>query len=308
MTDLARLRSDLAAFAAAVGQPLTRWQSVALTLDRRTSVVVAPRQSGKSRALAVLALWWCYRHPDQRALLVSAGEDASKRLLAEAAGVAQRSPLLSGSVVDEMSGLLKLSNGSEVRSVSASEKAVRGWAVDLLLADECVQIDPDLLLSACLPTVAARPDGRIVLASSPGPSEGPFYDFAQSASESVQVSHWALEDATWIEPEVIEQAREQLPTAAFAREFEGRFTDAGDETIIPRDWITAAQKRTLPTGTVACGVDLARGGDESVCVRLEGARRSNPRHRKGQTSMDPLRRSATCANRPAQARTRRRPA
>src|SRR5207237_1540442 len=189
MTDLGRLRDDLSAFAAAVGQSLTRWQSEALTLERRTSVVVAPRQSGKSRALAVLALWWCYLLPNQRALLVSAGEDASKRLLAEAASVAQRSSLLSGSVVDEMSGLLTLSNVSEIRSVSASERAIRGWAVDCLLCDECVQIDPDLLLSACLPTVAARPQGRIVLASSPGPPEGPFYDFAQSESESVHVSY-----------------------------------------------------------------------------------------------------------------------
>ena len=84
MTDLARLRSDLSAFAAAIGQPLTEWQATSLKLDRRTSVVVAPRQAGRSRALAVLALWWCYRLADQRALLVSAGEDASKRLLAEA--------------------------------------------------------------------------------------------------------------------------------------------------------------------------------------------------------------------------------
>lgn len=271
MPDLRPLRDDLSAFAAAVGQPLTRWQSDALLLRHRTSVVVAPRQSGKSRSLSVLAAWWAFRNPGSRVLLVSAGEDASKRLLAEAASIVQGSALLSGSVTDEMTGLLSLSNGSEIRSVSASEKAVRGWTVDLLVADECVQIDPELLLSACLPTVAARAEGRIVLASSPGPPEGPFYDFATSESESVHVAHWALQDAVWIAPEVIEQAREQLPPSAFAREFEGKFTDAGDETIIPREWITAAQERTTtPTERVVCGVDLGRGGDESVFVRLDG--------------------------------------
>jgi hypothetical protein len=93
MTDLARLRSDLREFSLAIEQPLADWQAVSLALDRRTTVIVAPRESGKSRSLAVLALWRAYSHPDQHTLVVSAGESASRRLLAEAASVAIRSPL-----------------------------------------------------------------------------------------------------------------------------------------------------------------------------------------------------------------------
>ena len=66
-----------------------------------------PRQSGKSRSLAVAALWWAFRRGDQRVLVISAGEDASRRLLAEAAATAVRSPLLAGSVVDENAKRLK---------------------------------------------------------------------------------------------------------------------------------------------------------------------------------------------------------
>jgi hypothetical protein len=72
MTDLARLRSDLRAFSLAI-QPLAPWQPDSLALAHRTTVIVAPRQSGKSR-LAVLALWRAYSPPDQHALVVSAGE------------------------------------------------------------------------------------------------------------------------------------------------------------------------------------------------------------------------------------------
>ena len=158
MTDLATLRGDLRAFSLAIEQPLTDWQAESLTLARRTTAVAAPRQSGKSRSLSVLALRWAYRSPDQRVLVISAGEDASRRLLAEAAAVAMRSPLLAGSVVDENSGLLGLSNGSEIRSVPASERAVRGWTVDLLLVDEAAQVPDGLLLGAAIPTTAARPD------------------------------------------------------------------------------------------------------------------------------------------------------
>jgi hypothetical protein len=143
VTDLTRLRSDLRAFSRAIEQPLTDWQAESLTLQRLTTAVVAPRQSGKSRSLSVLALWWAYSRPDQRVLVISAGEDASRRLPAQAAEVATRSPLLVGSVVDENSGLLAPSNGSEIRSVPASERVVHGWTVDLLLVDEAAHVPED---------------------------------------------------------------------------------------------------------------------------------------------------------------------
>jgi hypothetical protein len=268
--DLRQLRRDLRAFSIAVGWPMTDWQADALALACRTSVVCANRQSGKSKSLAVLALHRAFASAGHRVLIVSAGEDASRRLLSEAASVATGSPLLSGSVLDSNAGLLTLSNGSEIRSVPASERAIRGWSSDTLLIDEAVQVPDDLIVSACIPTTAARPDARIVLTSSPGDPEGFFYDLCEGESENVHVARWSLEDCHWISPEVIEAAREQLPPSVFAREFEGRFTDAGDETVIPRQWITEAQARSIEPGPVVCGIDLARGGDETVAMRLAG--------------------------------------
>jgi hypothetical protein len=275
VTDLRRARTDLATFAAAIEQPLTEWQSAALALDRRTTVVVAPRQSGKSRSLSVVALWWAYGRPNQRVLVVSAGEDASRRLLAQAAAVAIRSPLLSGSVTDENSGLLTLSNGSEVRSVPASERAIRGWTTDLLLIDEAAQVDDDLILGAAIPTTAARPDARIVLAGSPGAAEGAFYTFAEQGEhgdEHVVTHRWRLADATWIGEHVVASARSALAPAQFEREYEGRFAETGlDERVIERSLIDEAQRRDLEPGAVLYGVDVARhGGDETVIVALRG--------------------------------------
>src|SRR3954451_9317970 len=168
MVDLAAARSDLGAFAAIVGVPLRLWQVGALRLECRTTVVVAPRQTGKSRSLSVLALHRAFRRAGLRVMIVSAGEDAARRLLAEIRSGATGSDVLRGSVVDETAGLLRLSNGSEIRSVPASERAVRGWTVDLLLVDETAQVEDELLLGAAFPTTAARPDARIVLAGSPG--------------------------------------------------------------------------------------------------------------------------------------------
>jgi len=276
-TDLQQAREDLRAFSTLIGHELAPWQAESLRLERRTSVIVAPRQSGKSRSLAVLALWWAYRRPDQRVLIVSAGEDAARRLLAEASRVAVSSPLLSTSVIDENSGLLVLSNGSEVRSVPASERAIRGWSTNLLLIDEAALVDDDLLLGAAVPTVAARAQGRIVLAGSPGAPEGAFYDYAESGlqgSEHVSTFRWSLVDAGWIASDVVAAAREQLAPAQFVREFQGEFSDVGaQERVVEREWIAAAQQRSLPPATdVVFGLDVARrGGDESVLLSLRGA-------------------------------------
>jgi hypothetical protein len=169
MTDLARLRSDLRTFSLAIEQPLADWQAASLALESRTTVVVGPRQSGKSRAASVVALHWTFRNPGARVLLISAGEDAAKRLLSMCADATVRSPLLGASVVDETTGELTFSNGSAITSVPSSEAQVRGRSVDLLVLDEMAQLEDELIRSAALPTTAARPNARILI-----PPDGPF--------------------------------------------------------------------------------------------------------------------------------------
>ena len=178
--DLVRAKRSIASFAELVGWPLTPWQAKALEFKARTTVIVAGRQMGKSRSLAIAAVFWAFRRSKQRVLIVSAGEDASRRLLATVREIVTGSPLLAGSVVDESAALVTLSNSSEIRSVPASEKQVRGWSADLLLVDEAAFVDEDLLLGAAFPTVSARPKGRIVLASTPRGALGAFYRSAMS--------------------------------------------------------------------------------------------------------------------------------
>jgi len=236
MPDVRTMRSSLAAFAVEVGRPLAPWQIRALALEARFSVIRAPRQTGKSRSLSVLALWRAFREPGHRVLIVSAGEEAARRLLAEVRAVALDSPLLASSVVDDHASLVTLANGSEVRSVPASERQVRGWTVDTLLIDEAAMVGEDLLLGAALPTTSARPDARIVLASSPLTTAGAFYDFVvrgEAGAEHVRAFRWRLEDADWITPSAIEAARESMSSLRFAAEFLGEWASGGD-LLFPR--------------------------------------------------------------------------
>jgi Terminase large subunit, T4likevirus-type, N-terminal len=271
----AELRTRLAVFAKATGLDLASWQVHSLALRKRMTVIVGPRQSGKSRGIAAKGLQWAFARPDQHVLAISAGEDASRRLLRVCADAADN-PLLGPSVLDEMAAELTLTNGSTIVSVPSSEAQIRGRSIDLLLVDEAEQVDPELLLSAALPTTAARPAARIVLAGSPGSPVGPFYEFAcagEQGDDHVETFRWQLEDATWIQPTVIAAARAQLPAAAFAREYEGRFADTeAQERVIAREWIDAARARTLePEGERVLGCDVARRGrDFSVVVEMRG--------------------------------------
>jgi Terminase large subunit, T4likevirus-type, N-terminal len=287
MPDVRELRSRLDVFAAEVGCALADWQVRALDLATRITAIVAPRQSGKSRSLAMLALWSAFRTPGYRVLIVSAGEEASRRLLAEVRRVATGSELLRGSVTDEQAGLLTLSNGSEIRSVPASERQVRGWTVDLLLVDEAALVPDDLLLGAAIPTTAARQDARIVLASSALSASGGFYDhvaLGEAGSEHVRTYRWRLADATWITPSAIAAARESMSELRFRAEYEGEFAGSADalfsRQVLERataDYRPLSLRELSGPARVLGGVDWGQTTDRSALVAI--ARLPDPERR-----------------------------
>jgi hypothetical protein len=207
------------------------WQLEAMACPTRQIVLISPRQCGKSRSLSILATWTAFRKPKQMILLVSAGEEAAGRLLRTIRDITTHS-LLAGSVVDETQHRVVLSNGSEIRSVPASDRQVRGWSVDLLIVDEAAFVSEDLLVSAALPTTAARPDAQIVLASSPWGDAGPFYSLAMQGmagtNPHISTFRWKLNDAWWISGAVVEAARATMSPLRFRAEYEGEFVTSGD--------------------------------------------------------------------------------
>ncbi len=274
--DLAR--RNVLAFAELAGWPMTRWQALALTLRKRITAIVAPRQSGKSSSLAIKAAQWAFRKPNQHVLIVSAGEDAARRLLADVKRLIADSPVLAGSVIDEMAGLVTLSNGSMIRSVPASERQVRGWTVDLLLVDEAALVSDDLLLGAAMPTTAARPNARIVLASSASVASGAFYNhvrMADAGSEHVAVHRWPLTQCDWISPSVIEAARESMSELRFRAEYEGEFA-SGADALFTRQSLEDATRPYVPDSLddlrgparVTAGVDWGASVDRSALCAI----------------------------------------
>ena len=103
-----RARDDVRYFARVVaGAELWPHQAEVAMSDARYRVILAGRRAGKSRILAVLALHAAVRRRGASVVIVSVGEVASLRVLADVAALAG-APLLRGSVVDELKSSVTL--------------------------------------------------------------------------------------------------------------------------------------------------------------------------------------------------------
>ncbi len=255
-----RLRESLRAFAdtvgpSTIGHSLTEAQERAFDLDKRHTAVIAPRQSGKSDALALLAAWHAFSAPSRAVLVVSASEDSARRLLGRVRVIGGHD-LLRGSVVDEQAGKVVLSNGSTIVSVSASERAVRGHTATLLVLDEAALIPDDLALSAALPTVAARPEAHVVACSTPFSTSGFFYDWCMGQSQHTAVRSWSVADAPWLTPTALAALRESLGEFRYRIEVECSWLGRVNGLFSPEDLLRATcDYRVLVGGTVSVGCD-----------------------------------------------------
>ncbi|MGH3276591.1 MAG: terminase large subunit domain-containing protein, partial [Streptosporangiaceae bacterium] len=228
--DVARSLENPAVFAEILcGEPLWPHQEVVACSAARYRVLCAGRQAGKSRLLAVLALHEAFTVPGSRTLVVSAGEDAAKRVLAEVAALALGSPLLAGSVLDESKSVLVLSTGSTVLSVPASQRQVRGWAIDLLIGDEA-GFWPQELWQAAEPVIIARRSSRVVLCSTPwGGGDHFFRKLWQRGMDrpdgQVAGWHWPSSVSPLVDKSLLAGIEERETPDYFAREYLAQWTD-----------------------------------------------------------------------------------
>jgi hypothetical protein len=212
-----------------VGQPLWDHQRDVLASPARYRLVTAGRQVGKSRSLAIGALHQAYAVPRSTTLVVSAGDTAAKRVLSDVATLAQNAPLLAGSVVDESTQVVTLSNGSVIRSVPSSMAQIRGWSIDLLILDEAGFIDDQIWRSA-EPAIVARPGSRVLASSSPwGAVDHWFRTLWRRGTDSPDAMyesfHWPSTVSPLVDQALVEHWRETWPETEFRREVLAEWTD-----------------------------------------------------------------------------------
>src|SRR4051812_29257079 len=124
---MSEFKLGVAAFADRVlGQPLWPHQQELVESEAFISVVAAARRVGKSTTAEILAIHTAFSTRNCKVVILSAAQDSSRRITE---GIAQRlnaSPATRGAVVDDFATRVTLSNGSEIISLPASQRQVRG--------------------------------------------------------------------------------------------------------------------------------------------------------------------------------------
>jgi hypothetical protein len=222
--------ADPAVFADRIlGTPLWDYQAEVAHSPARYRIICAGRQVGKSFLIARIILHEAATRANIVVLIVSAGEESSKRLLAECAAAARGA--LGGSVLDDNTMTLTLSNGSRIIAVPASIKQIRGWPVDVLVIDEAGFVGQDIW-DAAEPAIIARPGARVLLVSSPwGGAEHYFRRMWQEGMGTalddphIHSWHWPCTMSPLIDLLELERIRGRKSVDVFAREYMAEWTD-----------------------------------------------------------------------------------
>jgi hypothetical protein len=135
-------------------------------------------------------------------------------------------------------------------------------------------VDTELIESAALPTTVARPDAKVILASTPWGRSGVFYEWCAAGGArtdpDIRFYRWSLSQAPWITPSVVEALRRRLSPARFAAEFDGIWAGDGDSFFPGADIDAAIAAYPLAGdghgGPAVLGVDWGRDRDRHGLV------------------------------------------
>lgn len=217
---------------------LDDWQKRVLrSTGNRMLLLLCHRQSGKSTACGLLALWTAVYQPKSLILLLAPAERQSGELYRKIIGFCEHA----GVVADtETMQRMEFANGSRIIVLPGSAETVRGYSsASLLLLDEAA-LCPDRLLTAVLPMVA-RSQGRVIGLSTPAGRRGWFFNMWEYGDwEKIAVP---IRDNPRITPEAMALQRSVLTAFDFQQEWDCLFLD-DDQAVFSEGDIKAALETT----------------------------------------------------------------
>lgn len=247
-----RLHEDVTSQAALFAErvlrrPLWPHQSEAAMASAFITVIAAARRTGKTELAETLALWTAFRERNVKVLILSATEDASRRLVESINDKLVRSPLTRGAVVDDFKTRIRLTNGSQIISLPASSRQVRGYGagVRLVILDEASFMDNSLWQAAHYTALDERKRGaRIVMCGTPW-SVGFFkqaFERGQDGDPDYASFHWTYKANPDLDHAYLERQRDRVSPAEYAAEVLGEFSDQSG-SLFPRSLL---DRQTVP--------------------------------------------------------------
>jgi hypothetical protein len=277
------LRSDLAAFSRKVlGRPLWPHQLEAAASERFITTIAAARRTGKTVLAESMAVHTAFANAGSRVLVLSATLDSARRLTESIGGTLNANRLTRGAVVDDFSTRIRLANGSEIISLPASQRQVRGHGAGVLLVilDEAGFMPQELWTAASYTALDERANGsRLLLLGSPWGGPEAFFRRAFEAGQEGDPDHasyhWTYKANPRLDHAYLERQRERVSAAEYAAEVLGTWSDA-QGSLFPRELL---ERNTadfdLPTLTTLhgpaqpmLGVDWGVSFDRSAAVAI----------------------------------------
>jgi len=252
---------------------LDKWQSEVLCSEEDNLAIRAGRQVGKSTVVALKAALYALRNP-RKTVLIIASVDRQAQLLFEK--VVETILLLNKDQIGKKKDKptkhhMKLRNGTKIYCLPTGRSGygIRGYTVDLLIADEAAFI-PEEVWVAVVPMLATT-RGKVILLSTPFGKQGYFYEcFNDPNYKTFAVSS---EKCPRIPKDFLEKQKEKMTKLQYAQEFKGEFleeltqffsTDLIDNSLTLDSWFHHQ------SAELYLGVDVARyGGDECAFVIVE---------------------------------------
>jgi hypothetical protein len=142
------------------GKVLNLWK------ENPYSIVLKSRQLGISTLAAAYALWLMTFHKDKNVLCLATKQETAKNMVTKVKFMFDNLPSWLKIPADENNKLtLRLSNGSQIKAVSAASDAGRSEAVSLLIIDEAAFIENIGEIWASAQQTLATGGGAIVLST-----------------------------------------------------------------------------------------------------------------------------------------------
>lgn len=220
------------------GKVLNLWK------NNRYNIVLKSRQLGISTLAAGYSLWLMTFHKDKNVLCLATRQETARNMVTKVKFMYDNLPSWLKVASTENNRLsIRLSNGSQIKAVSAASDSARSEAVSLLLIDEAAFIDGVGEIWASAQQTLATGGGAVVLSTPNG--VGNWFHQMWSKAESAENGFLPIKLKWDVHPERDQMWRDEqdkvLGLRMAAQECDCNFDTSGDTVFEPAD-ITEVEK------------------------------------------------------------------
>ena len=242
------------------------------------TTVAAARRTGKSTVAQVMAMHTAFSYRNAKVVILSAGQDSSRRMTEAIADELNSHELTRGAVVDDFATRIRLTNGSEIVSLPASQKQVRGYGrgVRLVILDEAGFMADEMWNAASYIALDEKANGSRILVL--GTPYGPADHFFRRSYEAGLVGddpdhrtfHWTYKANPELDHAYLERQRDRVSPASYANEILGEWSSAIGSLFSPETLEACTADVVVPEltdlrgpATAICGCDWGASFDLS---------------------------------------------